>query len=337
MQIAIIGLDIAKSVFQVHGADKAGEPVLRRQLRRRDVLRFFANLEPCLVGIEACHSSHYWARELIALGHDVRLIPTQYVKPFRRGSKNDLNDAEAICDAASRPAIHSVAVKSAEQQAIQSLHRTRERLVHERTAKANQIRSLVAEEGVICAKGIAQLRRCLHELIAENDRTTPLLRSLAGLFLEQLAALEGWIGELDGKIQEIAKTSTVCRRLVRLPGVGPVIATAIVGTVGNAHAFKNGRQFAASLGLVPGQRSSGGRTMLLGITKRGDTYLRKLLIQGARALLRVVGRHDDRQSRWARQLLTRRHKHVVAVALANKLARTIWALLVKGEAFEMPR
>lgn len=337
MQVSIIGLDIAKSVFQLHGADNAGNPVIRRQLRRRNVLRFFANLERCVVGIEACHSSHYWARELMALGHDVRLIPTQYVKPFRRGGKNDANDAEAICDAASRPAIHSVAVKSAEQQAIQSLHRTRERLVHERTAKANQIRSLVAEEGVICAKGIAQLRRCLHDLVADHDSLTPLLRSLVGLFLEQLAALDQWIGELDTRIRELAKNSAVCRRLSRLPGVGPVIATAIVGTVGNAHAFKNGRQFAASLGLVPGQRSSGGRTQLLGITKRGDTYLRKLLVQGARAIMRVVGRHDDRQSRWVRQLLTRRHKHVVAVALANKLARTIWALLVKGEQFEMVR
>jgi len=337
MQIAIVGPDIAKSVFQVHGADKAGRPVLRRRLRRREVLRFFANLERCLVGIEACHSSHYWARELIALGHEVRLIPTQYVRPFRRGGKNDANDAEAICDAASRPAIHSVAVKSAEQQAIQSLHRTRERLVHERTAKANQIRSLIAEEGIICAKGIAQLRRCLHELLAERDRNTPLLCSLIALFLEQLAALDQWIGELDAKIRELAKNSAVCRRLVRLPGVGPVIATAIAGTVGNAHAFKNGRQFAASLGLVPGQRSSGGRTVLLGITKRGDSYLRKLLVQGARAIMRVAKRHDDPQSLWVRQLLARRHKHVVAVALANKLARTIWALLVKGEAFAMAR
>jgi transposase len=337
MQITIIGLDIAKNVFQVHGADKAGRPVLRRRLQRREVLRFFVNLERCLVGIEACHSSHYWARELIALGHEVRLIPTQYVRPFRRGGKNDANDAEAICDAASRPAIHSVAVKSAEQQAIQSLHRTRERLVHERTAKANQIRSLIAEEGVICPKGIAQLRRCLHELLAERDRNTPLLCSLITLFLEQLAALDQWIGELDAKIRELAKNSAVCRRLVRLPGVGPVIATAIAGTVGDAHAFKNGRQFAASLGLVPGQRSSGGRTVLLGITKRGDSYLRKLLVQGARAIMRVAQRHGDPQSLWVRQLLARRHKHVVAVALANKLARTIWALLVKGEAFEMAR
>jgi transposase len=337
MSVSIVGLDIAKSVFQVHGADDAGNPLIRRQLRRRDVLKFFAKLERCIVGIEACHSSHYWARELIALGHDARLIPTQYVRPFRRGGKNDANDAEAICDALSRPSINTVAVKTAKQQAVQSLHRTRERLVHQRTDTANQIRSLVAEEGIVCGRGIAQLRRCLHELVDDHDSVTRLLRSLIGQFLHQLAALDQWIGDLDAKIRELAKQSGACRQLMRLAGVGPVIATAILGTIGNAHAFKNGRQFAASLGLVPGQRSSGGRTQLLGITKRGDRYLRKLLVQGARAIMRVVGRHDDRQSQWVRQLLTRRHKHVVAVALANKLARTIWALLVKGEQFEMAR
>lgn len=337
MSVTIIGLDIAKSVFQVHGADDAGNPLIRRKLRRRDVVPFFVNIERCLIGIEACHSSHYWARELIALGHDVRLIPTQYVRPFRRGGKNDANDAEAICDALSRPSINTVAVKSAEQQSVQSLHRSRERLIHQRTSTANQIRSLIAEEGVVCSRGITQLRRCLHEVIADPDGITPLLRSLIGQSLEQLAALDQWIGELDLKIHELARQSTVCRQLTRLPGVGPVIATAILGTVGSAHAFRNGRQFAASLGLVPGQRSSGGRTLLLGITKRGDAYLRKLLVQGARAIMRVVDRHDDRQSQWVRQLLERRHKHVVAVALANKLARTIWALLVKGEQFEMVR
>ena len=337
MQVTSIGLDIAKSVFRVHGADTNGKPVIRRQLRRREVLRFFANLECCLIGIEACHSSHHWARELIALGHDVRLIPTQYVRPFRRGGKNDANDAEAICDALSRPSINTVAVKSAEQQAVQSLHRSRERLIHQRTTTANQIRRLVAEQGIVCALGIARLRQCLHDVIADESGVGPLLRRLISQFLEQLSALDQWISELDVKIREMAKQSEVCRRLTRLPGVGPVIATAILGTVGNANAFKNGRQFAASLGLVPGQRSSGGRIQLLGITKRGDTYLRKLLVQGARAIMRVVGRHNDRLSNWVRELMTRRHKHVVAVALANKMARTIWALLVKGEQFEMIR
>jgi transposase len=336
MQATIIGLDIAKSVFRVHGADANGNPVIRRQLRRREVLRFFTNLERCLIGIEACHSSHYWARELISLGHEVRLIPTQYVRPFRRGGKNDANDAEAICDALSRPSINAVAVKSAEQQAVQSLHRARERLIHQRTTTANQIRSLVGEQGIVCAQGIARLRRCLYELVADES-VTPLLRGLISQFLEQLSALDKWIMELDAKIKELAAQSEVCRRLTCLPGVGPVIATAILGTVGNAHAFKNGRQFAASLGLVPGQRSSGGRVQLLGITKRGDRYLRKLLVQGARAIMRVVGRHNDRLSNWVRELMTRRHKHIVAVALANKMARTIWALLVKGEQFETVR
>jgi len=225
----------------------------------------------------------------------VRLIPTQYVRLFRRDGKND---AEAICDAAGRPAIHSVAVKSAEQQLIQSVHRTRERLIHKRTGKANQIRSLVAEKGVMCARGLAQLPRWLHELIAYKDQLTPLLRSLAGLFLEQLMALYKWIDDLDAKILALVKEASVCRRLSRLPGIGPATAAAIVGSIGNAHAFKNGRKFAASLRLVPAQRSSGGRTLLLGITKKGDTYLRKLLIQGARAALRVVGRHNDRHGLW---------------------------------------
>jgi transposase len=337
MQVTSIGLDIAKSVFRVHGADANGKPIVRRQLRRRDVLRFFANQERCLIGIEACHTSHYWARELIALGHEVRLIPTQYVRPFRRGGKNDANDAEAICDALSRPSINTVAVKSAEQQAVQSLHRARERLIHQRTTTANQIRSLVAEEGIVCAQGIARLRRCLYDLVADESRVTPLLRGLISQFLEQLSALDQWISELDAKIKELATQSEICRRLTRLPGVGPVIATAILGTVGNAHAFKNGRQFAASLGLVPGQRSSGGRIQLLGITKRGDRYLRKLLVQGARAIMKVAGRHNNRMCNWVRELMARRHKHVVAVALANKMARTIWALLVKGEQFEMAR
>lgn len=337
MQVTSIGFDIAKSVFRVHGADANGKPIVRRQLRRRDVLRFFANHERCLIGIEACHTSHYWARELIALGHEVRLIPTQYVRPFRRGGKNDANDAEAICDALSRPSINTVAVKSAEQQAVQSLHRARERLIHQRTTTANQIRSLVAEEGIVCAQGIARLRRCLYDLVADESRVTPLLHGLISQFLEQLSALDQWISELDAKIKELATQSEICRRLTRLPGVGPVIATAILGTVGNAHAFKNGRQFAASLGLVPGQRSSGGRIQLLGITKRGDRYLRKLLVQGARAIMKVAGRHNNRMCNWVRELMARRHKHVVAVALANKMARTIWALLVKGEQFEMAR
>lgn len=337
MQVTSIGLDIAKSVFRVHGANANGKPIVRRQLRRRDVLRFFANHERCLIGIEACHTSHYWARELVALGHEVRLIPTQYVRPFRRGGKNDANDAEAICDALSRPSINTVAVKSAEQQAVQSLHRARERLIHQRTTIANQIRSLVAEEGIVCAQGIARLRRCLYDLVADESRVTPLLRGLISQFLEQLSALDQWISELDAKIKELATQSEICRQLTRLPGVGPVIATAILGTVGNAHAFKNGRQFAASLGLVPGQRSSGGRIQLLGITKRGDRYLRKLLVQGARAIMKVAGRHNNRLCNWVRELMARRHKHVVAVALANKMARTIWALLVKGEQFEMAR
>jgi transposase len=335
MQVRTIGLDIAKHIFQVHGVDCTGKPVLRRQFRRSEVRRFFAGIERCVIGIEACHSSHHWARQLIELGHDVRLIPTQYVKPFRRGGKNDTNDAEAICEAVSRPAMRCVPVKSAEHQAIQSLHRIRERLIHDRTAQANQIRSLLAEEGVICTQGIGRLRRRLHELVTAPTALTPLLQSLIALFLEQLEAFDQWIGELDRKIRIVFVGSAVCQRLARLPGVGPVIATAVVASVADARVFKNGRQFAAWVGLTPRQHSSGGRTQLLGITKRGDTYLRTLFVQGAWAVMRVSRHHDDPQSLWVRGLLTRRHKHVVAVALANKLARTVWAALAKGEAFQM--
>lgn len=259
------------------------------------------------------------------------------MRPFRRGGKNDANDAEAICDALSRPLINTVAVKSAKQQAVQSLHRARERLIHQRTTTTNQIRSLVAEEGIVCAQGIAQLKRCLHDLSADDARVTPQLRGLISQFLEQISALDQWIAELDAKNKELAVQSEVCRRLTRLPGVGFVIATAGLGTVGNTRAFKNGRQFAASLGLVPGQKSSGWRIQLLGIPKRDETYVRKLLVQGARAIMRVVGRHNDRLYNWMRELIAWRHKHVVAVALANKKARTIWALRVKGEQFETTR
>jgi transposase len=335
MRVAVIGLDIAKNVFQVHGADEKGRPVLKRRLRRAELLRFFAGLEPCRVSIEACHSSHYWAREITKRGHDVRLIPTQYVRAYVRGGKNDANDSAAICEAVSRPTINAVAIKTAEQQAIQSLHRMRERLIHERTAKCNQIRSLVAEEGLVCPIGIATLRKRLAEIASdESIQISALLRRLVRLALVQLQVLEGWIQQLNEQVREIFGSTEVCKRLAEVLGIGPVIATAVVGTVGDPRSFKNGRQFAAWLGLTPRQRSSGNRTLLLGVTKQGDTYLRTLFVQGARAALQVVGRRDDAQSRWLKQLLLRRHKHVVAVALANKLARVVWALLAKGESYQ---
>jgi len=330
-----IGLDIAKSIFQVHGVDAHGKPVLQRKLRRGEVLRLFANIEPCLVGIEACHSSHYWGRELSKLGHQVRLMPTQYVKPFVLGGKNDANDAAAICAAVRRPDMRWVAIKSAEQQSVQSLHRMRARLIQERTAKSNQIRSMFSEEGFVFARSIAQLRRSVVQLISqENTRLTPILRRLAAMYLEQLDALDRWLAELQAQLHELFVQREDCRLLASVPGIGPVVATALVGTVGDPRQFKNGRQFAAWVGLTPKQRSSGGKTMLGGITKHGDTYLRMMFVQGAQAVLRFVDRRSDRQSLWLKQLLTRRHKNVVVVALANKLARVAWAVLAQRQAYK---
>ena len=335
MNAITIGLDIAKSIFQVHGVDAHGKPVLRRKLRRGEVLRLFANLEPCLVGIEACHSSHYWGRELSKLGHQVRLMPTQYVKPFVLGGKNDVNDAAAICAAVRRPDMRWVAIKSAEQQSVQSLHRMRARLIQERTAKSNQIRSMFSEEGFVFARSIAQLRRSVVQLISqENTRLTPILRRLAAMYLEQLDALERWLAELQAQLQELFAQREDCRLLASVPGIGPVVATALVGTVGDPRQFKNGRQFAAWVGLTPKQRSSGGKTLLGGITKHGDTYLRMMFVQGAQAVLRFVDRRSDRQSLWLKRLLTRRHKNVVVVALANKLARVAWAVLAQRQAYK---
>jgi transposase len=299
------------------------------------VLRLFANIEPCLVGIEACHSSHYWGRELSKLGHQVRLMPTQYVKPFVLGGKNDANDAAAICAAVRRPDMRWVAIKTAEQQSVQSLHRMRARLIQERTAKSNQIRSMFSEEGFVFARGIAQLRRSVVQLISqENPRLTTILRRLAAMYLEQLDALDRWLAELQVQLHELFVQREDCRLLASVPGIGPVVATALVGTVGDPRQFRNGRQFAAWVGLTPKQRSSGGKTMLGGITKHGDTYLRMMFVQGAQAVLRYADRRSDRQSLWLKQLLTRRHKNVVVVALANKLARVAWAVLAQRQAYK---
>jgi transposase len=336
MPALTIGLDIAKHVFQLHGVDRSGKTVIQRKLRRAEVLKFFSKLEPSLVGIEACHGSHFWARELTALGHTVRLLPTQYVKPFLVGGKNDANDAAAICFAVSRPDIHPVPIKSSEQQSLQSVHRMRERLIHERTAKSNQIRSMFAEEGFVFPVGLPLLRQGIVALVNDTDaRITPLLRRLGSMYLEQLAALQQWVDELAAEIAEIFKRNEGCRRLATVPGIGPVVATALFSSVGDPLQFKNGRQFAAWLGLTPKQRSSGGKTKLGGITKHGDTYLRTLLVQGARAVMRFVHRHDDRHSRWIKAVMQRRHVSVAAIALANKTARIAWAILASNDSFKM--
>ncbi|HFD8837440.1 TPA: IS110 family transposase [Salmonella enterica] len=317
-----VGLNIAKSVFQVHVIDRSGQAVIQRKLRRNSVLKFFASLEPSVIGIEACHSSHYWGQKLIKLDHTVPLFSTQYVNPFVVGGKNDANDAAAICMAVSRRDIHTVPVKSAEQQSLQSLHRMREKAIQERTAKSNQIRSMFSEEGHIFPAGLPSLRKGILTLMDDGEAgLTSILKRLGQMYLEQMAVLKAWLDELDAMIDDNFKNNETCQRLVTIPGIGPVIATAIFKLVGEPAQFKNGRRFAAWLGLTPRQHSSGGKTRLSGITKRGDGYMRKLLVQGARAVIYNVHRKTDARAEWIKALLARRPANIVAIALANKIAR----------------
>ena len=335
MQIVRIGLDLAKYVFEVHGVDARGKAVIRKTLRRDAVPSFFANLPPCLIGVEASNGAHYWARVLSALGHEVRLISPQFVKPYVKSNKNDRNDAEAICEAVGRPHMRFVPVKSAEQLALQAIHRVRSRLVSARTRLVNQVRGLLAEHGFVIARDIAKLRRHLADIVGCNERTlNSLVRTLLIEMQEELTETDRRIAIYDRRVRELYQTSEPCRRLGKIEGIGPLSATALVAAVGDQRCFKNGRQFAAWLGLVPKQQSSGGRTRLLGISKRGDSYLRTLLIHGARAVLARAGKKEDPRSQWVRKLQERRHPNVAAVALANKNARIAWALLARGDAYD---
>lgn len=334
MKIARVGLDLAKNVLQVHGVDEHGKTVLRRQLPRGKVLAFFACLEPCLVGMEACAGAHHWARALLKQGHDARLIAAQFVRPYRKNDKNDQNDAEAICEAAGRPNMRFVPIKSVEQQAVLSLHRVRQLRVAERTALVNQVRGLLAEYGIVAARGIARIRRELPAILEDAENGLPeLARELFAELARRLADLDRQIEEHDRHIDRLAEQSEAAQRLMRLDGIGAVTATAIVASVGNGQCFKNGRQFAAWLGLTPRQHSSGGKARLGGISKRGDVYLRTLLIHGSRSTLLHTARRTDAKSRWVESLKARRHGNVAAVALAAKHARIIWALLARNQEY----
>jgi len=335
MNATRIGLDLAKMVFQVHGVDRDEQRVIKRQLRRSQMLTFFEQLPACKIGMEACAGAHYWARELGQMGHEVKLIAPQFVKPYVKSQKNDANDAEAICEAVGRPNMRFVAIKTVAQQDLQAVHRIRGELVKSRTAKVNQIRGLLAEYGEIVPARIESIRRAIPEL--QEDATnglTPLFRRLLeGLRLD-LVELDRRVGELDQEIAVAAQEDPVARRLQTVPGIGPITATALVAAVGDGRQFKRGRDLAAWLGLTPGQHSSGGKDHLLGISKRGDSYLRTLLIHGSRAVLRAVGNKSDPRSRWIAGVAARRHKNVAAVALANKNARIVWALLTRGEDYD---
>ena len=332
MSVQTIGLDIAKNVIQVHGVNHSGATALSKRLKRVQVIEFFAKFPPCLIAIEACAGSHYWARELLKMGHQVKLIPAQYVKPFVRRSKTDANDAAAICDAARQPEMPTVAINNEQQQAIQMLHRIRQRLMEERTALINQTRGLVGEYGIVFPIHVAAFKDGVRRLLANESDVLPILahQLLQDLCVE-LTVLEERIDLVDARVKRLAKEDERCVRLVEIPGIGPVTATALIAAVGDAKRYRSARRMAASFGLTPHEHSSGGKQKLLGISKRGDRYLRWLLIQGARSIMRFSSRRDDALSRWVNQLALRRGVNVAAVALANKLARFAWALLAKGE------
>lgn len=334
MKLTTIGIDLAKNVFQVHGADDRGRAVLKKQLKRAQMAAFFANLPPCRIGLEACGSAHYWAKKLQALGHTVQLIAPQYVKPFVKRNKNDAADAAAICEAMTRPDMPTVPIKNVEQQAILSVHRARQGFVKARTAQANQIRGLLAEYGIVLPQGMRHLAQRVPKIIEDGENDLPgSFRLLIQRLLDHLKELDRQVGELEVEIQSWHRQDTASQKLARIPGVGPLTASALAASIGDVRNFKNGRQLAAWLGIVPRQHSTGGKPTLLGISKRGDAYLRTLLIHGARAVIRTAERKPEADP-WLRQLLARRNKNVAAVALANRNARTIWALLAHDREYQ---
>jgi len=332
-EITTIGLDLAKQVFQVHGIDADGTTVLRKQLRRSQVLSFFSRLAPCLVGMEACATAHYWGRELAALGHEVRLMPAQYVKAYIKRNKNDAADAEAICEAVVRPTMRFVPAKTAEQQAALLLHRGRERLVRQRTGLVNALRGHLAEFGVIAPQGLRNVGKLIAVVRDPSDARLPdLARQVLEVLAAQIEQLEGAVAAVEKQLMAWHKSNPVSQRLATIPGIGPIIASAIAASVAEPGGFRSGREFAAWLGLVPRQNSTGGKHRLGGISKRGNRYLRRLLINGASAnLLRSKATKADP---WVIGLRRRRPSLVVAVALANKTARIAWAVMQRNENYQ---
>ena len=334
--VKTIGLDLAKSVFQVHGVDADGMAVLRQRLTRGRMLKFFAKLPPCLIGIEACSSSHYWARELMGLGHNVKLMPAQYVKPYVKRGKNDAADAEAICEAVTRPTMRFVGIKSPEQQGAMLLHRVRLILNRQRTQISNALRAQIAEFGIIAPAGRGGIDRLL-EIIADtaDQRISSEVRDCMEMLATQLRMVKVQILENDRRILASARATDMGRRLMEIPGVGPLLASAFIATIAEPKIFRSGRNLAAWIGLVPRQNSSGTKERLGGITKAGNRYLRQMLVVGAMAVIRQIERSGAKKP-WLVQLLARRKIKVAAVALANKTARTIWAMMISGEHYREP-
>lgn len=340
MKLMRVGVDLAKNVFQVHGVDRHEKPVWRRRLSRKKWLKvLLETVEPgCEIGMEACGGAHHWARQLQAQGLTVRLIAPQFVKPYVKSNKNDANDAEAVCEAMSRPSMRFVAVKSVEQQDIQAVHRVRAELLDRRKAKGNQIRGLAGEYGLVAPLQLCHLRHAIPGWLEDPDNgLSERFRRLLNGLREDLKGLDERVAELDAEIATIAREEPAAMRLQQLRGVGPITATALVAAVGDGAQFANGRQMSAALGLTPRQHSSGGKERLLGISKRGDSYLRTLLIHGARAVIRTAKHKEDRLSRWATALAKRSHPNVAAAALANKTARIAWAMVRNGTNYQPDR
>ena len=335
--VSTIGLDIAKSVFQVHGVDTNGVVVVRRQLKRRYVLVFFEKLPPCLVGIEACASSHHWSRELQALGHTVRLMPPAYVKPYVKRQKNDAADAEAICEAVTRANMRFVPTKTPEQQSVLVLHRTRHLFIRQQTSVINAIRAHLAEFGVIAPVGRKGIEELLQVIADPSDKRVPdVVRACLAALGSQLLSLKKQILDFDRMIMAWHRSDQTSKRLNCIPGVGPLLATALVASVADPKAFRSGRNFSAWIGLVPKQHSSGGRAKLGSISKKGDRYLRGLFVAGALAVIRYAKIHGTKYRPWVAALLARRPTKVAAIALANKLARMAWAMMATGERYNYP-
>jgi transposase len=335
--VTVLAIDLAKEVFQLHGVNERGKAIIKKKLRRSELLEFVANLPKCLIAMEACGGAHYWAREFQKFGHEAKLISPQFVKPFVKSNKTDANDAEAIAEAAVRPSMRFVPIKQIPNQDIQNLHRVRERLIRNRTALSNEIRGLLLEYGIAIPKTISKLYQLLTTILdnPEEQRVSPMSRQLFRQLLEELKNIEKEAKKYESELETVFKGNEAAQRIGKIEGVGVVSATAVIATVSDPNAFKNGREFSAWLGLVPKQNSSGGKTVLQGISKRGDVYLRTMLINGARAALRWAPLKSDKKSKWITEKMKTRGFNKACVALANRNARVIWALLAKGENYKI--